>query len=66
MHLTMVLRPRDDIKEKTMNLLSAEDQMIVKTILHAIVNDEQMSRQQLADIVYDATQGIFLLSQPHT
>ena len=66
MHLTMVLRPRDDIKEKTMNLLSAEDQMIVKTILHAIVNDEQMSRQQLADIVYDATQGKFLLSQPHT
>ena len=66
MHLTMVLRPRDDIKEKTMNLLSAEDQMIVKTILHAIVNDEQMSRQQLADIVYDATQGKFFLSQPHT
>jgi hypothetical protein len=66
MHLTMVLRPRDDIKEKTMNLLSAEDQMIIKTILHAIVNDEQMSRQQLADIVYDATQGNFVLSQPHT
>jgi hypothetical protein len=66
MHLTMVLRPRDDIKEKTMKLLSAEDQMIIKTILHAIVNDEQMSRQQLADIVYDATQGNFVLSQPHT
>ena len=36
MHFTMVSRARDDIKAKTMKLMS-EDQTIIKATLHAII-----------------------------
>lgn len=53
MHLTMVLEQREDIKQATMKGLSVDDQLVVKTILHAIVDEDRVTGQRLAEILRD-------------
>ena len=53
MHLTMVVKSCEMIQEKTMLTLSNEDQLVIKSILHAIVNDDQLTRTRLAEILYE-------------
>lgn len=53
MHLTMVLKPCEIIKEKTMWNLSTEDQKVIEAILLAIVNDDQLTRSRLVEVLQD-------------
>lgn len=53
MHLTMVQKPCEMIKEKTMWNLSTEDQKVIEAILLAIVNDDQLTRGRLIDVLQD-------------
>lgn len=53
MHLTMVQKPSEVIKEKTMWNLSTEDQKVIESILQAIVNDDQLTRSRLIDVLQD-------------
>lgn len=57
MYLTMVQKPCEVIKEKTMWNLSTEDQKVIEAILLAIVNDDQLTRSRLNDVLQDV-QGI--------
>nr|CAH0104580.1 unnamed protein product [Daphnia galeata] len=56
MHLTMVQKPCENIKEKTMWNLSTEDQKVIEAILLAIVNDDQLTRSRLIDVLQDNLQ----------
>lgn len=53
MHLTMVQKPCEGIKEKTMWNLSTEDQKVIESILLAIVNDDQLTRSRLNEVLQD-------------
>ena len=64
MHLTMVQKPCENIKENTMWNLSTEDQKVIEAILLAIVNDDQLTRSRLIDVLQDNLQGD-QLSQSH-
>ena len=56
-HLTMVQKPRENIKERTMWKLSTEDQKVIEAILLDIVNDDQITRNRLIDVLQDNLQG---------
>ncbi|XP_046458153.1 COP1-interactive protein 1-like isoform X4 [Daphnia pulex] len=56
MHLTMVQKPCEHIKEKTMWNLSTEDQKVIEAILLALVNDDQLTRSRLIDVLQDNLQ----------
>lgn len=58
MHLTMVVKSSETIQEKTMANLSNEDQLIIKGMLHAIVNDDQLTRTRLTEILYEPSSGL--------
>ena len=57
MHLTMVVKSSEMIQEKTMLNLSNEDQLVIKGILHAIVNDDQLTRARLTEILNEPSSG---------
>ncbi len=57
MHFTMVQKPCEHIKEKTMWNLSTEDQKVIEAILLALVNDDQLTRSRLIDVLQDNLQG---------
>ncbi|XP_057368949.2 early endosome antigen 1-like isoform X3 [Daphnia carinata] len=59
MHLTMVQKPCEVIKEKTMWNLSTEDQKVIEAILLAIVNDDQLTRGRLNDVLQDVQETSF-------
>lgn len=57
MHVTMVLKPSEVIKSLTMNSLSNEEQMVIKSILHTIVSNDHITAYELAEVVSDPFQG---------
>ncbi|XP_032783508.2 early endosome antigen 1 isoform X3 [Daphnia magna] len=59
MYLTMVQKPCEVIKEKTMWNLSTEDQKVIEAILLAIVNDDQLTRSRLNDVLQDVQETSF-------
>lgn len=58
MHLTMVLKPCEMIKQKTMMNLSTEDQKVLESILTAIVNDDAVTRARLTEVLQDSGCGM--------
>lgn len=59
MHLTMVQKPCEMIKERTMMNLSTEDQKVLESILTALVNDDTVTRTRLTEVLQDSGHGKF-------
>lgn len=57
MHLTMVQKPCETIKQKTMMNLSTEDQKVLESILTALVNDDSVTQSRLAEVLQDSGNG---------
>ena len=47
----------ETLKDFLISYLSPDDQVVVKTILHTILNKDRMTCNRLADIVHGATHG---------
>ena len=54
MHLTMVQKPCDFIKEKTMSNMSTEDQKVLESILSMTVNDDSLTQARLTEVLQDS------------
>lgn len=57
MHLTMVQKPCELIKEKTMMNLSTDDQKVLESILSTIVNDDSLTQARLKEVLQDSGIG---------
>ena len=61
MHLTMVQKPCEVIKQKTMWNLSTEDQKVIEAILQVTVNDDQLTKSRLIEVLQDSQGSVVFL-----
>lgn len=57
MYLTMVKRPCETIKQKTISTLSGEDQKVIKAILLELVHDDHVTRTRLEEVLQNTYYG---------
>ena len=60
-HLTMFQKPCEVIKQKTMWNLSTEDQKVIEAILQVTVNDDQLTKSRLIEVLQDSQGSVVFL-----